>query len=152
MSKQSLTRQQKRYVNNFFSLPRYYGSLGEVEDVQPGQLKAEALERIHQLSLAVQHDLTGFLSYELYQNYPNPFNNQTTIMYQLRSEASVSLRIYDVLGQEICTLVHERQLEGYYMVEWNGTNNTGQRVSSGIYIYHLHTPQYTYSRKLVLLK
>ncbi len=77
---------------------------------------------------------TGF---HLEQNYPNPFNMQTTLSYELYVGSIVSLKVYDVLGQEIVSLAEGHQPAGLYRVEWKGQNNLGQQVGSGVYLYRL---------------
>ncbi len=74
-------------------------------------------------------------AYELGQNYPNPFNPTTRIKFALPTESVVRLRIYNILGQEIATLADEVRQAGYFVAEWNGTNNLGIKVSSGVYFY-----------------
>ncbi|RCK74541.1 MAG: Cell surface protein [Ignavibacteriae bacterium] len=98
-------------------------------------------------------------SYNLEQNYPNPFNPITTIKYQLPVESKVSLKIYNVLGQEIKTLVDEVQETGFKSVEWNSTDNSGKFVSSGVYFYRMDATsvavpnrKFTDVKKLVVLK
>ncbi len=73
--------------------------------------------------------------YALHQNYPNPFNPTTTIQFDLPDPAFVSVVIYDLLGREIRTLVKEFYDAGYHRVAWNGTNDEGIKISSGIYFY-----------------
>jgi hypothetical protein len=91
-------------------------------------------------------------SFELQQNYPNPFNPSTVISYQLSAVGFVTLKIYDTIGREITTLVNERQEAGKHVVQWNGTNDKGRRVASGIYYYQLSTSGGTSTKKAVLLK
>jgi len=88
----------------------------------------------------------------LYPNYPNPFNPITTIPYFLVKKSQVRLFIYDITGREIIRLVECKQPNGSYTVTWNGTNSSGIPVSSGIYICHLSTKNYTTSRKMILLR
>lgn len=88
----------------------------------------------------------------LYQNYPNPFNPNTTIEYDLRKSLEVQLTIYDLLGQEVRTLVNEKQNSGRKSVTWNGTNNTGIKVSSGIYFYRIETDNFVLSKKMILIQ
>lgn len=77
-------------------------------------------------------------NYELSQNFPNPFNPVTTINYSLPKSSNVKLVIYDVLGNEIRTLVNNvKQNSGSHNVEWDGTNNSGTGVSSGVYFYRI---------------
>jgi hypothetical protein len=88
----------------------------------------------------------------LYQNYPNPFNPATTIRYNLPKTSHVTLKIYDLLGQEIRTLVNAKQLSGEHSVTWNGVDNLGREVSSGIYIHQIQAGEHVESRKMVLLR
>ena len=90
--------------------------------------------------------------FHLFQNYPNPFNPKTTIKYQLLKVSKVELIIYNILGQKVKTLVDDVKQPGYYALTWDGTNNYGQRVSSGIYIYHLKTDRFIQTKKMVFLK
>ena len=98
------------------------------------------------------------LEYSLQQNYPNPFNPSTTIKYTLPKESNVQLAIYDITGSEVKTLVAGNQPVGYMEVIWDGKNNNGSQVSSGIYIFHLKALSledgkvFEKSSKLVLLK
>jgi Carboxypeptidase regulatory-like domain/Secretion system C-terminal sorting domain len=86
-------------------------------------------------------------SFQLEQNYPNPFNPTTTISYQIPSENFVTLKIYNVIGQEVATLVNSQQSAGTYYVKFNGTN-----LASGIYLYQLRAGEYVNTKKLILLK
>ncbi len=88
----------------------------------------------------------------LYQNYPNPFNPETTIRYQIGQRGQVTLEIYNMLGQKIRTLVHKSQSPGQHQIHWNGANDAGNSVASGIYIYSLKTSEFTHTRKLVLIR
>ncbi len=96
-------------------------------------------------------------SFELGQNYPNPFNPTTTIKYSLRNISgqaipNTTLKIYNILGQEIRKLVDRRELPGEYTIEWDGADSFGNRVASGIYFYRLTRGQDQETRKMVLLK
>jgi hypothetical protein len=75
--------------------------------------------------------------FELSQNYPNPFNPTTVITYALPAASNISLRIYDIVGREVRTLVDEVQPAGYKTVEWDSKNKVGIRVASGVYFYRL---------------
>ncbi len=87
------------------------------------------------------------------QNYPNPFNPTTTIRYATRTRGHVTLRVYDIAGRLVATLVDEIQAPGNdHRVVWNGRNRRGQPVAAGVYFYTLSAPGYEASRKLVLLK
>jgi len=86
-------------------------------------------------------------SFALYQNYPNPFNPSSVISYQLATNGLVTLKVFDVLGREVETLVDERQSAGGYSVKFNGTN-----LPSGVYFYRLQVGTYHDTKKLLLLK
>jgi minor extracellular serine protease Vpr len=91
-------------------------------------------------------------SFRLAPSRPNPFNPDTTIEYDLPRGEPVVIRIYDILGREVRTLVNERQAAGFYEVIWNGRNQQGQAVGSGVYLYTLTAGNFAQSRKMTLLK
>lgn len=91
-------------------------------------------------------------SYVLSQNYPNPFNPFTTIRYELSEETEVHLKIFNVRGQPIRLLVNEKQSPDTYRVSWDGKNDRGVPVSSGVYFYLLKAGGKTQARKMILLK
>jgi hypothetical protein len=88
----------------------------------------------------------------LAQNYPNPFNPSTRISYDLPVASSVTLQVYDLLGQVVTTLVDATQTAGTHSIEWNGRDKSGQSVASGVYFYRLSTHEFTSTRKMILLK
>ena len=90
--------------------------------------------------------------FELFQNNPNPFNQSTQIGFILGKSDFVNLNVYDMLGRRIKTLVSERLPAGYNSVTWNGTDESGKDVTSGIYLYELKSGDFTETRKLMLLK
>jgi hypothetical protein len=93
------------------------------------------------------------MQYELNQNYPNPFNPETVIKYSIPKTSQVTIRIYNILGQNIRTLVNNKvQNSGTYTVTWNGKDENGIIVSSGIYFYCLETPAFGQSKRMLLLK
>lgn len=89
--------------------------------------------------------------YKLNQNYPNPFNPSTSISYELKNPGYVSLKIYDILGNEVSTLVNQYQQAGRYKVQVN-INEAMRRMTSGIYMYTLRTEGFNFTRKMLLLK
>jgi hypothetical protein len=91
---------------------------------------------------------------ELSQNYPNPFNPATTIRFHISEPSFVSLKIFDVAGRLIDTLINEEisPKPGGYEVRWNGTDQFGNRVASGVYLCRLTSKSFQQTRKLVLLK
>jgi len=90
--------------------------------------------------------------YSLSQNYPNPMVYATKIEYTLPKDSQISLRIYNISGQLVKTLVEEQQSAGNYKVSWDGRDESGKKVTSGIYFYKLQTQNYTQTRKLTLLR
>ena len=88
----------------------------------------------------------------LHNNYPNPFNPATTITYDLPEAANVVLKIYNVLGREVRTLLNTRQQPGIKSVVWDGRNALGIKVSSGIFIYRLQAGDFVQTKKMILLK
>ena len=98
-------------------------------------------------------------SFELSQNYPNPFNPSTTLPFTVKSSQwsvvspiHTTLKVYNILGQLVRILVDEEKAPGNYKVVWDGKDNSGKEVSSGIYFYQLKTEEYTATRKMVLLR
>ena len=94
-----------------------------------------------------QSDLPVPTDYALDQNYPNPFNPSTTITYQLPKSGNVTLKIYDMLGKEVMTLVNEQKEMGRYSVQFNASS-----LASGMYVYQLRANDYTSTKKMLLLK
>lgn len=90
--------------------------------------------------------------YSLSQNHPNPFNPETTIKYALKEDSRVELTIYNILGEKVRTLVDEQQPAGYKSVLWDGRNEHGVAVPSGIYIYRIRAGDFIKAHRMVLLK
>lgn len=103
---------------------------------------------------SVQNVETGIspFTFALHQNYPNPFNPQTTITYELKKNAQVSLKIYNLLGQSVRTLVDEKQFEGRHSIQWNGKDQKGIDVASSLYFYKLETKDFVKVRKMLLIR
>jgi len=91
-------------------------------------------------------------TYALKQNYPNPFNPTTSIEFALQASAVISLSIYDLQGAEIAEIAHGNYPAGTFSVDWNGTNNLGQSVSSGVYLYSLQVGEFRISRQMSYIK
>ena len=90
--------------------------------------------------------------FALHQNYPNPFNPVTTIRFDVPQENHIRMDIYNILGQRVRTLVNSDMQAGYHTIRWNGTNDMGKPLSSGMYIYRIHSSEFTSVKKLVLMK
>jgi hypothetical protein len=92
-------------------------------------------------------ETTGILDFVLYKNYPNPFNPTTTIKYQLPENKFVSIKVYDVLGEEVASIINEEKSAGSYEVNFNAG-----KLSSGIYFYTLQAGSFVETKKMVLLR
>lgn len=88
----------------------------------------------------------------LEQNYPNPFNPTTSIKFSLKKSSDVALKIYNSAGQLVKTLVDGKKEADYYDVQWNGVDEVGKPVSSGIYFYRLETDDFSQTKSMILLK
>ncbi|MDP2207769.1 MAG: T9SS type A sorting domain-containing protein [Bacteroidota bacterium] len=117
--------------------------IGEIESVW-----------VHQDAITFTEQLVSTIpeEYCLYQNYPNPFNPTTTIKYTIPATSFVALKIYDLLGREIETLVEDIKQPGYYEVIFNTTNISSKTVSSGVYFYRLQVGNFIQTKKLILLR
>lgn len=91
-------------------------------------------------------------AFSLSQNYPNPFNPETVIRYSLPEDCNVELIIYNILGQQVKVLVDTYQNAGYKAVHWNGRDDGGNEIASGLYFYKIKTPKYSESKKMILLR
>jgi hypothetical protein len=102
----------------------------------------------------VDDDLSGTLpsDYALYPNYPNPFNPSTTVRYDLPEQAKVQITVYNMLGQVVRTLVDRQESPGQHETIWDGRDDSGRPVSSGLYLYRMTAGDFTESRKMLLLK
>jgi hypothetical protein len=90
--------------------------------------------------------------FTLFQNYPNPFNPTTSIKYAVSSMQFVTLKVYDILGNEVATLVDEYKPADSYEVYFNGHSDEGQNLSSGVYFYQLKASSFTETKKMILLR
>jgi hypothetical protein len=87
------------------------------------------------------------MNYQLFQNHPNPFSLLTYIEYQIPRDAHVRVKVYDLLGQEVATLVDSRHQAGRYRIEFNGKD-----LSGGIYVYRLFVEGFSETKEMMLLK
>ena len=90
--------------------------------------------------------------FNLVQNYPNPFNSQTNIQFEIPIDSKIRVEIFNILGQKVRTLLNDQKSPGYYSINWNGENDFGEAVNSGIYLLKLSTEKYSSAKKMVLLK
>ena len=89
---------------------------------------------------------------KLLQNSPNPFNPSTTIKFYTPNTSDVTIKIYDMLGREVTTLINHQTTAGYHVVYWNGKDSRGENVASGIYLYRLTAGNFSETKKMNLLK
>ena len=97
-----------------------------------------------------RNDLPTF--FRLYNNYPNPFNPKTILQYDLLQNSYVEVIVYDMQGKVINNLVNANQISGFKSVQWNATNNQGQPVSAGVYLYSIEAGDFRQTKKMILLK
>jgi len=91
-------------------------------------------------------------SFKLHQNYPNPFNPITTIRYDIPKLSEVSIVVHDLMGKQVATLLNGMKPAGYHNIIWDGSNQLGDNVSSGMYVYSIHTEEYYFSKKMIYIK
>jgi len=130
---------------------------GEGDPTQPGYWIASG--NVHGSpgadDIASGIDLSRFAqprSFELEQNFPNPFNPRTQIQYALEKEVNVTIKIYNMVGQLVTTLVNQKQLAGKYSIQWEGRDHQGNLVSSGIYFYQMKAGNFSQTRKMILVR
>ena len=88
----------------------------------------------------------------IHNNYPNPFIPVTTLYYDLPENCLVNIAIYDMLGRQVKTLIKQTQAAGYKSIIWDASNDYGEPVSAGIYLYQIQAGEYISTKKMVLLK
>jgi len=103
-------------------------------------------------TLSVDGELFIPAEYSIHQNYPNPFNPTTTLRFDLPEVSDVTLTIYNMLGQKVRTFNYQNTSAGYHSVTWDATNDLGQQVGAGVYLYQLQAKDFVKTRKMVLLK
>ena len=134
----------------------------QIIDNEPIQLVTKNSDNFITASINELGDYAVFLNstlekplpskFELKMNYPNPFNPSTTIPIELPEESFVEVVIYNILGEKIAVLSEGVKSSGYHNIQWNGTNQFGQPVSSGIYFVRVQFGQNIYHQKMMLLK
>jgi len=102
--------------------------------------------------VSLQHLINGSPKGRASQNWPNPFNPSTTIRYALPVSQQVTLEVCDVAGRRVVLLVNGKEEAGRHVVEWRGTDATGQTVSSGVYFCNLTTGSENLTRKMLLMR
>ncbi len=114
-------------------------------DLKPEEAKAPSVQRPDVQESTPQE-------FSLSQNYPNPFNPETDISYALPTDCQVKLTIYNIAGQKVRTLVDEHQTTGFKTIHWNGKDNEGKELASGVYFCKIQAGAFTESMKMILMK
>ena len=112
----------------------------------------DQLFNLYPITTLANEDGPSKISYSIHQNYPNPFNPITKLHYSISKNSLVSIVIYDILGNQVKTLINQTQDAGYRSVIWDATNDYGKPVSAGIYLYQIQAGEYISTKKMVLLK
>src|SRR4030095_17029149 len=92
------------------------------------------------------------VKFEVSQNYPNPFNPVTNINFAIAKQSDVTIKIFDIMGREVKTLVNEKMPPGRYKVDWRSDNNSGKKVSSGVYLYRVIAGSFVETKKMILVR
>ena len=124
---------------------------GGIIAIDNGQFGFLRLNNI-QNTLINGHSDNSPTTFVLYNNYPNPFNPITTLRYDIPKDSFISITVYDMLGNVVNNLVNTNQSSGYKSVKWNATNNQGQPVSAGVYLYSIEAGEFRHTKKMILLK
>ena len=138
------------------ALQAYYCGSIHSDPYHPSDFDADVHWEIKETGVedAVSYDEV-VREYRLSQNYPNPFNVKTDIRYEIvdnKYPVHTTLEIYNILGQKVKTLVNQEKEPGYYVVSWDGRDESGLEASSGVYFYRLSTPDFTSTKRMVLLR
>ena len=106
------------------------------------------------IATAVWYPNHGLIPQEftLLQNYPNPFNPETTIEYMVPERERIVIKIYNLMGKEVRILVDEQNQPGHYRIIWDGRDEQGEKVASGVFIYRMRAGQFVSMKKLVLMR
>ena len=107
---------------------------------------------INSLTVSTDNETLGPKVFAIHQNYPNPFNPITTLRYDLPEDGLVDITVYDMLGNVVSNLINTNQSSGYKSVQWNATNNQGETVSAGVYLYKIQAGDFVDTKKMILLK
>ena len=131
---------------------------------EPIGLEIEAISEIDLISAQLNEGLFGVIisppggisdvpaSYALHQNFPNPFNPETVIYYDLAIRSYVSISVFNQMGQKVATLLDKEMYAGSYFAVWNGEDDNGESLASGVYLYRMETEGFVQTRKLVLMR
>jgi predicted outer membrane repeat protein len=143
------THSSPNFEHDVAELGDHYYILSAV-DIHENESEYSDVVSINLLSLLDVHGIPE--AYTLHQNFPNPFNPTTQIKYDLPEDALVNINIFDVMGRMIRSLSYGHKSAGYHSLQWDATNDVGESVSAGMYIYTIQAGKYRSTKKMVLLK
>jgi hypothetical protein len=137
---------------SYYNGTRWYNVTDAGSAIAPQNIRIRAM--VTSLSGLVSVESRDLVpqKFELAQNYPNPFNPTTSIRYAVPTQGRVRLRVFDLVGREVATLVDEEAAPGSYMINWRGVDNKGVPLSSGVYFYKLDSSGQQITKKMILLK
>jgi hypothetical protein len=137
-----------------FNNNQYWYKLFDVDHngIQTEQAVISATPEISDREKSLSSDANVPVKYRLMQNVPNPFNPATVIQFDIPEDTFISLTVYDILGRKIKSLITERLPAGSYFIHWDGTNEEGYKVPSGVYFCILSSNQYFSSKKMILAR
>ena len=140
----------------YMNCSEMFGMMLGIDDIYEVNMKLDVIMSYYETGFVNidfnSNDLKIPSLFSLYQNYPNPFNPTTTLQYDLPMDGLVNITIYDMLGNVINQLVNEVQNSGCKSIQWNATNNLGQPVSAGVYLYSIEAGGFRQTKKMILLK
>ena len=137
------------------TIPQIYGY--EDKDVVAGGTYSYRLKQVDtdgsfEYSAILQVEINLPQNFTLSQNFPNPFNPETSIRYELPEAVEVKVSIFNLLGNEIRTLVNEQKEAGVHSILWNGKDNAGREVATGAYLYRIKAGEFVETKRLTLLR
>jgi hypothetical protein len=140
------------YLEMVFEVVGETGSSSQIE-LESYRLNADQAQYANAtVAIEENKNLDKPTDYVLHNNYPNPFNPETNIQFDIPESGNVSLKIYNMLGQQVKALVEETKTAGTHRVQWDGSNEDGQSVPSGVYVYRLIAENFTATKKMSLMK
>ena len=147
-----------KFSNSIYLIDEKYGNVFDLrlksEIIIPSMKDAKYYKLLVGSKMYINEKLKNLKpkQFALHQNYPNPFNPTTTIKYDLPQDASTTITIYSILGQEVKTLVNGFEKAGFNNIVWDGTNDLGNKVATGVYIYKIRAGKFTSNKKMIMLK
>ena len=153
----SVSNNYKKSIFNFFLL-NLFPFLAYSQTLQTGKMHFNPQDHVEPLSstssVLSMEDLTTVIinDFVLLQNFPNPFNSITSISFQLQAESSISITIYDFMGNVVKDLFSGIESSGYKSINWDATNNNGDLVSTGMYFYRLQVGDASEVKRMMYLK